>query len=424
MAFIRTGLRKLASMLLALAADAPPPTAGLNANPSRPIGEMRAANSLTVMAGSIQLLGLAEIKQVWGARWSAVADIACRIAEQTIQRHISVDDAYQRHGEETFVLCFASSDKARAEATTRAIAEEIATLLARQTPQINLQVDHAAAELEWGDIDNGGAESIAELIARELRQVRERAEAAAQAWRNELMCTTAIRFGPTLHAPRRAVTGYRAMLNEQTGTHAMQRLAGVTKPEELRSTLLELDCLIVGRAIKALDRLLHAGGMAHMLVPVNFNSLSNRAAREKYLNLCRDIPPYYKRFLLFEVYGAAHGTPASRLVEIALALKPYGRGVLVELPASGRQLPELASACLLGVSVDAKSLPRNIGEATTALTRLVSSATALNLKVFVHGADTLGILKAAQKAGADYVDGHAVAPPIAEPKANYHWTPH
>lgn len=424
MAFIRTGLKKLASMLLALAADAPPPAAGLNANPSRPFGEMRAANSPTVMAGSIQLLGLAEIKQEWGARWSAVADIACRIAEQTIQRHISAEDAYQRHGEEAFVLCFASSDKARAEAKTRTIAEEISTLLARQTPQINLQVDQTVAEVEWADIDNGGAESIADQIARELRQVRERAEAAAQAWRSKLMCTAAIRFGPILHPPRRTITGYRAMLNEETGTHAMQRLAGVTTPEELRSTLHELDCLIVGRAIKALDRLLHAGGMAHMLVPVNYNSLSNRVAREKYLNLCRDIPQYYKNFLLFEVYGAAHGTPVSRLVEIALALKPYGRGVLVELPDSSRQLPERASACLLGVSVDAKSLPRNVGEATTALTRLVSTATALNLKVFVHGVDTLGILKAAQKAGADYVDGHAVALPMAEPKAAYQWTPH
>ena len=424
MAFIRTGLKKLASLLLARTADVPPPAASLNANPSRSFGEMRTASSPTVMAGSIQLLGMAEIKRRLGARWSAVADIACRIAEQTIQRHISAEDVYQRHGEETFVLCFASPDKARAQAKTRAIAEEIATLLARQTPQIPLQVDHTVAEVEWANIDNGEAESIAELIARDLRQVRERADAAARAWRNELVRTAGIRFGPIWHPPRRVVTSYRAMLNEQTGTHAMQRLASATTPEELKSTLHELDCLILGRAIKALDRLLHAGGMAQMLISVNFNSLSNRAVREKYLNLCRDIPEYYKRFLLFEVHGAARGTLVARLIEIALALKPYGHGVLVELPANGHKLQELMSARLFGVSVDAKSLPRNVGQATTSLTRLVSAATALNLKVFVHGADTVGILEVAQKARADYVDGSAVALPMAEPKAAYHWTPH
>jgi len=427
MAFVRTGLKKLAGMLLALTADAPPPAAGPNANPSRPFGEMRTASSLTVMAGSIQLLGMAQIKQQLGARWSAVADIACRIAEETIQRHISADDAYQRHGEETFVLCFASPDKAHAEARTRTIGEEIATLLARQTSQIRLQVDHTVAELKWADIDNGEAESIAELIARELRQVRERADAAARAWRHELVRHAGIRFCPVWHPPRRIVTTYRAMLNEQTGTHAMQRLAGVTTPEELKGTLHELDCLIVGRAIKALERLLHAGGAAQMLVPVNFNSLSNRTAREKYLNLCRDIPQYYKRFLLFEVHGAAEGTPIPRLVEVALALKPYGHGVLVELPASGSQLLDAVSARLFGLfglSVDAKSLPRSGGQAAIALTRLVSAAAALNLKVFVHGADTVGILEAAQKARADYIDGRAVALPLAEPKAAYRWTPH
>jgi EAL domain-containing protein (putative c-di-GMP-specific phosphodiesterase class I) len=423
MTFIRAGVKKLANKLLALTADPSPPAARPNGNRSQPFSKMR--SSPTVMAGSIQLLGMAEIKQRLGARWSAVADIAFRVAEQTIQRHISAKDVYQRHGEETFVLCFASPDKVRAEAKTRAIAEEIATLLARQTPQIPLQVNHTVAELRWADIDNGETESIAELIASELRQVRERADAAARAWRNELLRTAGIRFGPIWHPKRRVVATYRAMLNEQSGSHAIQRLAGVSTPEELKSTLHELDCLIVGRTVKALDRLFQAGGKAQMLVAVNFNSLSNRTAREKYLNLCRSIPEYYKRFLLFEVHGACRSTPVSRLVEIALALKPYGHGVLVELPANGHQLQNLASVRLLfGVAVDAKWLPRNVGQATTALTRLVSAATALNFKVLVHGADTMGLLEAAQKAGADYVDGRAIALPMTEPKTAYRWAPH
>ena len=113
MALIRKGVKKLASMLLALTADTPSPAAGPKANPQQTLGKMR--NAPTVMAGSIQLLGMAEIKQRLGARWSAVADIACRIAEQTIQRHISAEDAYQRHGDESFVLCFASPGKGHAE---------------------------------------------------------------------------------------------------------------------------------------------------------------------------------------------------------------------------------------------------------------------------------------------------------------------
>ena len=53
-----------------------------------------------------------------------------------------------------------------------------------------------------------------------------------------------------------------------------------------------------------------------------------------------------------------------------------------------------------------------------------AAGTALSLKVFVHGADTVGILDAAQKARADYVDGRAVALPMDEPKTVYRWTPH
>lgn len=423
MTFIRTAVKKLGNKLLALTADTTPP-ARPNANPSRSFSEMRTASSPTVVAGSIQLLGMSEIKQRLGVRWNAVADIAFRIAEQSIQRHISAEDAYQRYGGETFLLCFASPDKAHAEVTTRSIAEEIATLLTEQTPQIPLRVDDTVAEVEWADIDKGQEEPIAELIARELHQLRERAEASARAWRNELVRTAGIRFSPIWSPPRRVITGYRTMLNEQTGALVLQRLDSVTTPEELKSTLHELDCLTVGRAITALDRLLLSGGMAQMLVFVNFNSLSTRAMREKYLDLCRDIPNHYKRFLLFEVHGAPHGTPVSRVLEIALALKPYSHGVLVEMPANGGHLQDLAAARLFGLSVDAKSLPANVAQATTVLTRLVSAAAALNLKVFVHGAHTMGVLDAAQQARADYVEGRAVALPMAEPKTAYRWTPH
>lgn len=422
MDLIRAGMKKLAGVLLALTADTPSPTAGQNTRPPQTFGKMR--NAPTIMAGSIQLLGMAEFRQRLGARWSDVADVACRVAEQTIERHISAEDAYQRHGDETFVLCFASPDKAHAEGKTKAISEEIAVMLAQETPQIRLRVDHTVAEVEWDDIDGGADESIAGLIALELHQVRERADAAARAWRNELLRTAGIRFSPIWDPERRVVSSYRAMLNEQTGIYAMRRLAGVSTPEELKSTLHELDCLMVGRTIKSLDRLLQTGGMAQIVVPVNFNSLTNRTARETYLNLCRSIPESYKRFLLFEVHGAARGTPVSRLIEIALALKPYCHGVLVEVSAIGNRLQELTSASLFGISIDAKSLSRNTGQATTALTRLVSAATAFNLKVFVHGADTVGVFETAQKAQADYVDGRAVALPMDEPKTAFHWRPH
>jgi EAL domain-containing protein (putative c-di-GMP-specific phosphodiesterase class I) len=421
MTFVRAAVKKIARILLALTAD-PTPRPRPSSEPHGSFGEMRKASSPTVMAGSIQLLGMAEIKQRLGAQWSAVADVALEIAEQSIRRHLSTEDTYQRHSEETFLLCFASSDKAHAETKAKAIAIEIATLLAQQTPQIPLRVEHTVAEVAWVDIDKGAAESIAELIARELRQVRERAETSARAWRNDLVRNAGIHFRPIWHPQRRVVLSYRAMLNEQTGTHALEHLAGLTTPDELKNTLHELDCLIVGRAIRALDRLLHAGGTAQMLISVNFNSLSTRATRETYLNLCRDIPQHYRRFLLFEVHGAPNGTPVSRQIEIALALKPCSHGVLVELP-SGGQLQELASVGLFGLSVDAKSLPRGVRQATTVLARLVSAANALSLKVFVHGADAVGVLEAAQKARADYVDGAAVALPMAEPRTAYRWSP-
>src|SRR5690606_36802908 len=128
-------------------------------------------------------------------RWTAVAASAVRIAEETIRRHLSTDDAYQRHGEDAFVLCFASPDKAHAEARTKAIVAEITHRLGSENPGVALRVDHTVAELDWADLDDAQG-SIVEVIARELRQVWEKTEASARAWRRELLRSAGIRFSP------------------------------------------------------------------------------------------------------------------------------------------------------------------------------------------------------------------------------------
>lgn len=386
------------------------------------LGDIRHPAAATVMAGSIQLLGMADIKKQLGQRWTAVAASAGRIAEETIRRHLSTDDAYQRHGEDAFVLCFASPDKGHAEARTKAIVAEITQRLGSENPGIALRVDHTVAELEWADLDDAEG-SIAEIIARELREVREKAEAAARAWRRELLRSAGIRFNPIWSPRERTVMAFRATLDEQTGRHAMGRLSSVTTPDDLKTTLHELDCLIVGRAVKGLDRLLQEGGKARVVVPVNVNSLSTKAARDAYLNLCRDIPQAHSRFVLFELHGATAGTPVTRLVEIALALRPFCLGVVVETPAAGAELQKLSEARVLGISVDDKALPRGAAQSSAALKRLAAAASALEMKVFMHGADTVGSLESARQAPVDYVDGRAVDFPLTDLKSAYRWIP-
>jgi hypothetical protein len=46
-----------------------------------------------------------------------------------------------------------------------------------------------------------------------------------------------------------------------------------------------------------------------------------------------------------------------------------------------------------------------------------------DLRVFMHDADTVGMVEAAVGAQVDYIEGGAVAPPSPWPKPAHHWNP-
>ena len=436
----RTALRTMGKYLIALSTPQAEPRRSPPARPvppgpspndferkTRHLAEARKAAAIggtptTMVAGSVQFVGMDEIKRSLGAAWQSVADVAFAIAEETIRKHLSEQDAFRRRGEETFILTFATTNKVEAEAKTRAIVQDIRDLLAERTPEAKLELDHTVTEVDWAIVESG-PESIIDSIALALRKVREEAAIAATVWRHHLIQNAAIRYSPIWNPGKRLVASYRILLDDETGKHAFQRLGAVSSPEDLRLVLFELDCLMIGRAVQALHGLLDRGGKAQLLIPVNYSTLNDRLHREQYMKLCLDVPQSYKKFVLFHLHGPMSGTPAGRIIDIGLALKLHAQGVLVDLPIDPARVQEFAGTSFHGVSINAKSLATPVLEATQRLGRLVAAARAVGLKVFVHGADTVGFAEAAVNARADYIEGRGIAMPAAEPKTAYQWNP-
>jgi EAL domain-containing protein (putative c-di-GMP-specific phosphodiesterase class I) len=219
------------------------------------------------------------------------------------------------------------------------------------------------------------------------------------------------------------VLSYRILMDSETGKLAFQRLTEVSTREELRLVMFELDCVMVGRAVDALHKLLARSGRAQLLVPVNFSTLDDRARRERYMNLCHDIPPHYKKFLLFHLQGTPIGIAAMRLAEIARKLQAHGQGVLVDFPANQTPTFDFIGSSFHGIAIHARSLADPVGEATQRLTRLALTARTAGLKVFVLGADTAGSVEAAVAAHVDCIEGRGIALPRSSPQSAYQWNP-
>lgn len=391
------------------------------ADRTRGILRQSASGRPTFLAASVQLVGLDEIRRTLGERWRSVAGIAKRVAEETIREVLGEQDTFERLGDESFIVCFAGVDKNQATAKTRAIVDAIRSRLDQQTPNHGLTLDHTVAELEWGPQHESG-ESLVSVIADQLRQIRTEADAASKAWRRELLKNAIVMYSPIWNTEKGIVAVYRCLLDEETGRQVLRRFGAISGPDEVRAAAADLDCLMVGRTLQALHSLLSDAGTAQLVIPVNFNVLSDRNSREAYLKLCRDIPEAYRPHLLFELHSVPHGTPSSRTLELSLALKQYSFGVIVEIPLSVTRLRDLAASSIHGVSINAKTLSGSIGDSAARLGRLAASARALNLKTFVYAVDTLGHADTVLKTQVDFIEGRAIAPYLPTPKTAHFWT--
>lgn len=151
------------------------------------------AESNGIVAGSVQLLGLNEIRRSVGDGPHSVAGVVHRIAEQVIKKNLAEGDAFFRNDDETFLLCFASDSKHAAETTTKLIAAEITARLKAEAPDAALRVDQTVAQIDHDSLEAG---SIVGAIAAALQKVREEAEQTIVAWRQHLLRNATVRYTP------------------------------------------------------------------------------------------------------------------------------------------------------------------------------------------------------------------------------------
>jgi hypothetical protein len=385
---------------------------------ARRIASSRGPKDRKLLAGSIRFLDLDEIKRELGVNWGQASAAAYRIVEDTITKYLSTDDTYARQSQEMFVLCFASANREVVEARMRDIVDEIKRALSRSKSEA-FRVAHDVADVILVD---GDEVPLIDTIANSLRQVRNEAVNAARVWREHLLRTASIRYKPIWSPSKRMVALHRAVLDEETGRRTMQRLSSLSSVDEMLAVLFELDCLILGHAASGLHDLVGSGGRTQLIVPVNFNSLNLGPRRKRYLKLCEDVPSAYRRFLLFEICNIPPGTTGGRVLDLIVPLNRYAHGTIIEASVSSAvDLVDSAGSAIMGVVTRADQFSGTAVEVSARLKRLVTDLKARNLKVFLHGANSPEMVRAAITTGIDCIDGSCVADLTRELKTLYPW---
>lgn len=368
-----------------------------------------------LLAGSIQVLGLSEIAQEMGLGWKTKSAALLGLAEDAIDRHLQQGDTYVRGDGDSFILCFTASDSKSAKERLQAITDDIRHALGEFASDDRVQVVHEVVEIDIVDVED---ESVIDMIAGSLKKMREEAENTARLWRQHLIRTASVTYKPIWSSRKKLVAIHRAVLDDETGRRAMQRLATLSSADEMRAILFEIDSLILARAAEALHGLVGDGGRTQLIIPLYYDSVESRSRRRKYQEICENIPVAYRRFLLFEVHDIPTGIPYSRISELAMVLNKYGNGILLEVELENASMP-----VAMGIAGVVTRVPERASTSEFAgmAERFAANARTARLKSFLYDIDSGSVAGSAWQAGVDYLQGSTIAKPTKELRAHYHW---
>jgi len=288
----------------------------------------RAGKTGTIVAGKVQLVGLAEVRAAIGDRWSAVADRSFQAAESILRRHLGDTDVFSRTADDGFLVCFTELDEAEAQFKARTIAAEIREKLVGEIPEMaDTDVTGFATTIEVDVDDTMPENAIVNALEARLTRERKRLEDAAIKAMRAKLTTAEVLFQTvrtdTNHPAPIVLCRLPADLESAQST-----LLALGRSEYVPQTEL---LLLTGAAERVLAEI-HQDRTDLILTPVRLATLSHRRDAEHWLNVARTLGPPGKKRLVVEIREVNRDTARARLTDVTMMVSSLFRAVAFELP--------------------------------------------------------------------------------------------
>ncbi len=356
----------------------------------------RAGSPAEIVAGKVQLVGMAEVRAALGERWRDVSASVFTLAEHILRRHIGPNDACHRTADDGFLVCFAELDEAEAQVKAQDIADEIRATLTSVAPEMaGANVTGFAARVSIDSSESGSDEAIIQALEGRLARERRRLE------------------GGAIETLRGNLANAQALFQKvRTETNQVAPFTVVRLPKPLEGALdvlralgrpdygLEAELLLLTGAAERLLGELTATRTDVIVIPVRMSTLVQRREAERWLQIARSMAQPGKRRLVIEITELSRDTARTRMTDLVMTISSLCRAVAFELPSPE---PAFVNGLPTTVSVVTIPLPRLGNEDGTghvqAATKLMKALQNRNCRLLVKGVTTPTQAMSLAKAG-------------------------
>lgn len=367
-----------------------------------------------ILAGSLELIGLGEIKAGLGDEWPLFADHVVHLAEQEIRRSLDPLDSFRRHGDLNFLVHFGHLDKEKAQRKAKETTDRIKATLINKVPAIAgvIRVRTFVGEVDGGTLD--ASATLADALFARLVQMRVEVVDDLKARRMSLASAIRVRFSPVWRSGKELTILSRCIIDRDYYRDLSLRLYELDDQVENGSVSAEIDYLTLTKSLESLHQLRLSGGVAVLLIPFEVSTICSPSSQEEYLRLLKTIPESYRKFIVLEAHGIAdHLNLDECLCQIAI-IRPLVKSLVVTFALGDTRVVQLAESDIWAISVDLADHPSPDRQIILDLSRFITLCR--GKETLLMNANTLGLVRTGIESGVTYVEGTAVHLPTREPR--------
>ncbi|MDR3516052.1 MAG: PAS domain-containing protein [Azospirillaceae bacterium] len=359
----------------------------------------------TLVAGSLKLIGLNDIRESLGARWDQVADQVRETATRIVESSLDPDDNFSLNGEDNFVICFYELTEQEAVIKAGAIAREIKATLARDLGlATEPRIAANASKISFSNADMQSGVNVLDMILGKLEEARKALEASYDDVIREAMENAEIEIGPVVTRAGERAPMVQAMLVRDV--RAKLDEVRIARGED-EAMIAEIDLLLLGSTARHLYKTIATGKPPVFIVPLAFSTLAARRTGTKAITLCRSLSAAVRQHLIFDLVEVPADIAPMRMEEVVGQLKPFCRAVMLRPARPESRLVDFARQRLSMVSTRFSS----IGTSDQELTRFgkfLENAHLHRCRVLVDAVPTMADAHHLGAIGVDLMAGPGV----------------
>jgi EAL domain-containing protein (putative c-di-GMP-specific phosphodiesterase class I) len=365
----------------------------------RPFGRTYREALENLITGSIQIIGLDDVKAQYAEQWGSIAKNVLKITNAFLSRKLGKSDIFVPLDDGRFALLFAGISRNEALEKSTVIASELVSKLFGELPGGDL-ISVEAAMLEIEDFD--GLDRIKDLddLIRCFRIAIDKTQDKQAKEFRQRKPTISVRFRPLVNRRKNFVAMNEAVVFHEVDGQSVAVMSDdpvFTGTPALRA---ELDFLVLRETGKTLEHLGGVGNKPTILVSVHSETLADSFWRGKYARILSALSEYTCRHLLLNVHGTVTGTPNSRYRQIFTSLRSMVLGFAFEVNPGWSEFEAIKGLPIHALSVSGHDISES-----SQIESLFKLARSSGRKCIWRSIESDELARAAFNMGVDYASG-------------------